>query len=451
VFSPDGRYLALRTNADGLRLEVIDIARTVAKPGTSVSVLSAPLTPQPHVVEGGPEFGAVAAFADDSAALLIRADGAKLNVGSGADGLRVMPIAPAGQGTIAEASAGPGPTYVPFLGADRAQFWPVLSDPGGDGTAALRQMHVPATVHGRELTPRVRPASVRRTRDGSALIATMAEGALCRIAADGDATEIISIAAASAAVGKPIERVELLDEAADGSLLAVAWRPLPAAAERTLGTFVSDGDEAPQHGVNPGSAEPRPDLPRYLLSLRSGKLSSLRGFSLARWIDRLLLMPTPTHDAVLALLLANDGYPSHNTPHVWLGRVGADATFGEHDLGDPFTSAEGGGADPAAPWSLPTTGMPLAVSADGTRALVLIARAVARGYAFSFWVADTHAQTFSRIGEEIVPKTSLIANQFREEESVAFAPQTGWVAINLCAIGNPPIPQGTLLLHVPRW
>ncbi len=378
IFSPDGRWLAVREDDGGLAL--LDVPASVADPSRAPSRYA--LAPAVvAMIGGGSEIGSPACFSGDSAAMLFRAPA----------GLEVLSLPPHGPAVPLRdpADAPTAHGCVPALGQAPAPrgAWPIL------GVAALASRD----AHGSPQPPRVAigfagvlhdqrqlPAPlylraserVRLSPSGRELYATAEDGAaLVLEAATGRELQRIPLRPLTGAAQGPLDAVRALATLPDRTVLVEAWRPFPQERRDMLGTYVPSGVDEPERGRNPGSAEPGPDLPRIWLRISPGAMQAgvpaagapalqvTRWWhaATARWLDSICLAPSQDLSHGLLLQIINIGAAGDGLPHLWLGALDRAGTRTERDLANPFP---------------PTMRAPVATlldaSADAASALVLV-------------------------------------------------------------------------------
>ncbi|MBA3708419.1 MAG: hypothetical protein H0W83_06345, partial [Planctomycetes bacterium] len=479
VFSYDGGALALGHPGNKEERETVSVHRVVNLfTGSGVANASMMWVPAPLGVDEVRPSGEVTSFPDGRLMLWV---GASLTVEHfGGPIGEVATSSPNGRWLIRSDAAstkdtkviGPvlydvkdvhspplpsSPDGIPFLSAiGNGGLWPLLSEPDLNGTALLHIRSIPQTMHGRELINRIHPEGARWRHgpppDGSEaggsysdLLATLEDGSLARIHPDGLTTIIIERIAIERAAGKPIERIELLAEGVDGTLLVAGVRALPPGPPQD-GFEMPSGDETPKHGHNPGSAEPPPPRPLHLfLWHASGTCKRVDTVSVARWCDQRLVLPSPGLAHYLTVHLAHDA-SDHDRAEVWLGQYdvvvgssGPDARP-ETSVGNPFGRSR-----------TPIQLLPIAAAADGRKALLLAAR-IDHHLSFTFWVTD--GEHLTRVGEEVEVERS---DRFDGERALAVSLSGGMVAVNLeqgTVFGfsyDHGTPVGTLLLRIPKW
>ncbi len=327
VFSPDGRWIAVRE--DGGAIAVIERAAAERDPKGY----------EPHRIAGG--LGDVANWNDWRRRLA----GPGIAFAAAADGGGAVElIAEGGEGLIHATVSGAGVDLddlaapagaIPIL-TGRGGRWPVLVPVDADGDDGWRKpaLWVVGAAEWPEKAPRVRPKTLRWTDDGAHLVATLADGSLARIDAGTGALEtLVARAAVEKAVGKPIERVVLRAFGPDGKLFVAGVRPYPEDMRGRSGTYVPAGDEAPTRGRNPGSAEPGPGMPQYLYVADGETLTLIKQVSLARHLDTLLVAPSRALDRFAFLQVANDGGAGSGVPTIWAGSINAAGKLTEKELG----------------------------------------------------------------------------------------------------------------------
>jgi hypothetical protein len=185
--------------------------------------------------------------------------------------------------------------------------------------------------------PLVRADSLAWARGGTRLTAVLEDGSAAAI--DPFTARVVckvEPAQLEEIESRPFERVEFLEVCNVGAAIVQGTRPFPRGV---FGTHVPTGDEAPERGRNPGSAEPPPPMPRYIYHWNGRDLKRVWMASQARCIDTLWVKPDVTLRNYLFFQVANSGGARHGTPHVWLGRIDEKGGRIETDLGNPF--AEG--------------------------------------------------------------------------------------------------------------
>ena len=322
VFSPDGKWLAVREGKE--QLVLVDVVQALkdpkaVKPFRCESVPLLNKTPNPM---GNPDsVGEIAAFSADSKQMLFR----------GKQGLLVLALPPAG---APEAVTDGDGDKAPFLPSLSAGVWPVLKI-NESQAKVLEFLRHPAQKIAAKVIPPILSGSVRWADDGSTLLAAFEAGDCARIGLDGTCTPIITKTAVEKTLGKPLAVVKALAVTA-GKYLIEGARPYPKEMGGMKGTYVPSGDETPERGRNPGSAEPGPDMPRYVCLLEENKLNLVQKISLARWLDTLLVLPSGKLDRFITFQIANEGPAGHGVPHAWLGRIDVTGKKTEKDLGNPF-------------------------------------------------------------------------------------------------------------------
>jgi RNA polymerase sigma factor (sigma-70 family) len=140
----------------------------------------------------------------------------------------------------------------------------------------------------------------------------------------GNSTVMVSGAGIEKQCGKPLGRVEVRAASGKGAarrLFLLAWQkaqPGPFA-----GSVVYDVPPgAEKRGRSPGSAEPGPEPPSWALLHAGGKLTTLSANWKARFLDDIVVVPSPGLDRFLRAQMAQKGGGQDgHTPEVWLGTI----------------------------------------------------------------------------------------------------------------------------------
>ncbi|MCZ7645448.1 MAG: hypothetical protein M5U26_09220 [Planctomycetota bacterium] len=359
VVSRDGRWLAVREGAD--QLVLLDLAAALDAPDKAERKRYpiAPLVKRSQFDTRG--WGRAAAFSEDSAQMLLR----------GPQGLQVLALPPKAE----PRKLGLGADGIPFLEGRKIGgyvHWLVLEaaeqvgDVAGEDRALLRRLErvldTTDPTGPEPKRPLIRPDTAFWAPDGKSLFATLESDALGRIdARTGEPTPLVTRQQVEAKLGqdKPVDFVSAEAAGPDGRVLIHALRKGPDMSQM-MGTYVAGGDEAPERGRNPGSAEPGPGMPSYVYLWDGKDLTLIRKLSLARWIDTLLVAPSEKLDRFLAFQVANLGGAGSGTPQAWLGSIDARGKLSERECTENLKGLEAPG------FSL------LAVRADGSRALAVM-------------------------------------------------------------------------------
>lgn len=351
VFSADGRWLAVREKEN--KLALIEIAAALKDPKAQpVRYDMAP--PVKATAWGDNALGQAAAFS---------ADGMRM-VFAGKDGLmslKLPPKTPPEQLTGAKGEK-LGHEYLPAIHggilkvikiegqADiREETFPLFKvlkaaqpSKGMDAglPAEVQLVTYRFGVQGNEPRmegPKVRLSGLKWAPSGKELLATLEDGSAAVIDAFGaKVTKTLDIQGFEKTAGKRFESAEVLAVTPDGKVVVEGVRLYPPEMRGMLGTFVPKGDEAPERGSNPGSAESGPPMPRYLYLYEGAKSSKIWMASTARCLDTLLVEPSAKADKYLFFQVANDGGAGNGVPHAWLGQLDAAGKRTEKDLGNPF-------------------------------------------------------------------------------------------------------------------
>lgn len=371
VFSPDGRWLATQEEDGGLVL--IDVAQAL-KDGAALQPKRYKTAQPLKTASWGQDFvGVAASFASDSKRMVFR----------GPDDVMMLDLPPAGEPRALQL----GKNCIPALASAPAKATPLsggkehreerwvfyqmasLQPPKDPGPGVKPEVRTPRLllyrigVQGNEPKmdgPDVRMEGLAWNADGSALLATLKDGSSAVVDSwSGRVTSQLDVAAFEKEVGKSFARIRTVGQ--DGKrVLVEGLRKYPDAMRDMIGTFVPNGDEAPERGRNPGSAEPGPAMPRYYYLFDGQKSRRIWMASTARYLDTLLVLPAAKLERYLYFQVANDGAAGQGVPHAWLGHLDAQGVRTEKDLGNPFGAL---------------TGAPvfqvLAVAPDAGKALVL--------------------------------------------------------------------------------
>jgi hypothetical protein len=142
--------------------------------------------------------------------------------------------------------------------------------------------------------------------------------------------------------GKAMASLKIVSVGVDGKTVVEATRTYPPEMKGMMGTYIPHGDEAPERGRNPGSAEPGPDMPRYIFLCDGEKRTRIAMLSTARTCDTLWELPSAKAEKYLFFQVANEGWAGRGEPHVWLGQLDAAGKRSEKDLGNPFAKTVDG-------------------------------------------------------------------------------------------------------------
>ncbi|HYF49951.1 MAG TPA: sigma-70 family RNA polymerase sigma factor [Planctomycetota bacterium] len=372
VMSRDGRWLAVREEGD--KLALIDLEQAQQNPKAEPARYDLARLAKSSAWDNV-GVGVVAAFSPDSQRMIF----------CGKENLMILAL-PAKEPPVPmvnENGEKLGTEYVPALSAkyaspvvppvgQRVDVWPlyqvpkVVPPPPGPGQSspALRELlfHVPDAKGKLVKGPLVVLGSVQWIGPVNEVAVTLANGDAAVIrAATGKAVRTFSKAAFEKDVGKPLESLSIISGGAEGKAIVEAARLYPPEMRDMIGTYVPSGDEAPERGRNPGSAEPGPAMPRYIYLCEGDKRTRIFKASVARWLDTLWVLPSQKLDKYLYFQVANDGHSGHGVPHVWLGQLDATGKRTEKDLGNPFAKTVD-----APQFNL------LSLEADASRAIVLM-------------------------------------------------------------------------------
>ncbi|MBI3828632.1 MAG: sigma-70 family RNA polymerase sigma factor [Planctomycetes bacterium] len=351
VFSADGRWLAVREN--GNKLALIEIATALKDPKAQPARydLAAPVKAGAW---GDNALGQAAAFSADGMRMLF----------AGKDGLmslKLPPKAPPEPLTGAKDEK-LGNEYLPaFNGgilkvikiegqADiREETFPLFKvlkaaqpqkGPDEGHAAEVQLVTYRFSVQGDEPRmngPKVRAGSLKWAPGGNDVLATLEDGSAAVINLfSAKVTKTLDIQGFEKTVGKRLEAAEVLAMTPDGKVVVEGVRQYPSEMRGMQGTFVPAGDEAPERGRNPGSAEPGPGMPRYIYLYDGANHSKIWMASTARTLDTLFVESSAKADKYLYFQVANDGGAGEGVPHAWLGQLDAAGKRTEKDLGNPF-------------------------------------------------------------------------------------------------------------------
>ncbi|MCK6472078.1 MAG: sigma-70 family RNA polymerase sigma factor [Planctomycetes bacterium] len=371
VFSPDGRWLAAQEEDGGLVL--IDVAQAL-KDGNAMQPKRYKTAEPLKASSWGQDFiGVAASFSSDSKRMVFR----------GPDDVMMLDLPPTGEPRALQL----GKNCIPALASAPAKATPLsggkehreerwafykvasLQQPKDPGPGVKPEVRAPRLllyrVGGQGNDPKMEGPDVRLeglawNADGSALLATLKDGSSAVVDSwSGRVTSQLDIAAFEREAGKSFEQIRTV--AQDGKrVLVEGQRTYPEEMRDRIGTFVPGGDETPERGRNPGSAEPGPNMPRYYYICEGEKNRKIWMASTARFLDTLLVLPATKLDRYVYFQVANDGGAGQGVPHAWLGQLDALGVRTEKDLGNPF------GALADAP-----VFQVLAVAPDAGKALVL--------------------------------------------------------------------------------
>ncbi len=313
---------------------------------------------------------------------------------------------------------------------------------------------------------------------------------------DGNATVLIAESALAKICRGPLGEVRIRSVQGAGKSLSILleiskhWPVLPPrtrGGRRIL-------EKAPR-GWNPGSSEPGPPLPSWMVLYKGGKLQPLARKHLARYCDELEVLPGKGMDKFLFLQMAQRGGAQNaHSPETWIGTINDKGQKDEVKLvPTPFPAAMKNYR-----WIV------LDQSDDATRGLVLVlstisvvkkyatrmaaAMAFARSGlgrathivrpgedrkgttltlkypAISLWGVNTKTQTFKRLsmvfaygipGEEgkIIRLPGMAGHaRHRLDEAIAYSRAAGVLAVPLQYNYTRNLkPVGLLLIRIPRW